>query len=58
MMAAVRVGCLVALLKPNARVRALVADDVFRCVVARAVAQHFAAALQAIPSSLHDSHWR
>ena len=45
-LAAVRVGRLVALRKPNGRVRALVVGDVFRRLVARTLAQHYAAALQ------------
>ena len=45
-LAAVRLGRMVALRKPNGRVRALVVGDVFRRLVARALAQHFAAAFQ------------
>ena len=45
-LSAVGVGRLVALRKPNGRVRALVVGDVFRRLVARALAPHYAAALQ------------
>ena len=45
-LAAIRVGRAVALQKPNGRVRALVVGDVFRRLVARTLAQHFAAAFQ------------
>ena len=41
-LAAIRLGRVVALRKPNGRVRALVVGDVFRRLVARALAQHFA----------------
>ncbi|CAE7612884.1 unnamed protein product [Symbiodinium sp. CCMP2592] len=41
-LAAARLGRIVALRKPNGRVRALVVGDVFRRLVARALAQHFA----------------
>ena len=43
---ALRLGRVVALRKPNGRVRALVVGDVFRRLVARALAQHFAGAFQ------------
>eukprot|EP00439_Symbiodinium_sp_Y106_P057028 s4895_g8.t1 len=43
---ALRLGRMVALRKPNGRVRALVVGDVFRGLVARALAQHFAGAFQ------------
>ena len=43
---ALRLGRMVALRKPNGRVRALVVGDVFRRLVARALAQHFAGAFQ------------
>jgi len=46
-LAAARLGRIVALRKPSGRVRALVVGDVFRRLVARALAQHFAEALQA-----------
>ena len=45
-LAAARLGRIVALRKPTGRLRALVVGDVFRRLVARALAQHFAAALQ------------
>ena len=45
-LAAIRLGRVVALRKPNGRVRALVVGDVFRRLVARALAQHFADAFQ------------
>eukprot|EP00439_Symbiodinium_sp_Y106_P006500 s1645_g1.t1 len=43
---ALRLGRMVARRKPNGRVRALVVGDVFRRLVARALAQHFAGAFQ------------
>ena len=46
-LAAARLGRIVALGKPNGRVRALVIGNVFRRLVARALAKHFAEALQA-----------
>ena len=46
-LAAARLGRIVALRKPNGRVRALVVGDVFRRLVARTLAQHFAEELQA-----------
>ena len=45
-LAASRVGRAVALQKPNGCVRALVVGDVYRRLVARTLAQHFAAAFQ------------
>ena len=45
-LAAARLGRIVALRKPTGRLRALVVGDVFRRLVARALARHFAAALQ------------
>ena len=45
-LAGIRVGRMVALRKPNGRVRALVVGDVFRRLVGRVLAQHFAPRLQ------------
>ena len=45
--AAIRAGRIVALRKPNGRVRALVVGDVFRRLVGRTLAQEYASELQA-----------